>query len=128
MRTHRRDARIAVTSLAIALLAACGGNSSYGSGPGTTGDPTPVQTATVQALPSLTFTPGTVNLLAGGTVTFNFGSVAHDAFFDNAPAGAPASITTPTANAAVTRTFTTKGTYVFNCHVHPGMSGKVIVQ
>jgi plastocyanin len=130
MRIYLRDTRIAVTSLTIALLTACGGDSGYGSGPGpgTTGDPTPVQAATVQALPSITFTPGTVNLLVGGTVTFNFGSVAHDAFFDNSPPGAPESITTPTANATVTRTFTTKGTYVFNCHVHPGMSGRVIVQ
>jgi plastocyanin len=91
-------------------------------------DPTPVTAATVQATPSIAFTPSRVNLLAGGTVTFDFGSVEHDVFFDNAPTGAPANITAPSANKSVTLTFATKGTYVYNCHIHPGMTGTVVVQ
>jgi hypothetical protein len=27
----------------------------------------------------------------------------------------------------VTRTFPTAGTYVYNCHIHPGMRGTVVV-
>jgi len=126
MRIHSRDARIVVSSLsitALTALAACGGDS-----PSAPVDQTPVQTATVQATPSIKFTPNRVNLVAGGTVTFDFGSLAHDVFFDNAPAGAPANITAASANKSVTLTFATKGTYAYNCHIHPGMRGTVIVE
>lgn len=121
MRIHQRGMLAAlVASLG---LAACGGDSST-----SPYDPTPVTTATVQATPALQFTPNQINLSVGGTVTFAFGTVEHDVFFDNAPAGAPANITAPSANKNVTLTFGTKGTYVYNCHIHPGMSGTVVVQ
>jgi plastocyanin len=122
MRIHYRGARFLVTSLATAALAACGGDS--GTGPAAT----PVEAATVQATTAMTFTPGQVTLVAGGTVTFAFGSLEHNVFFDNAPAGAPQNITAPTRNTAVTRSFPSKGTYVYNCHIHPGMRGTVIVE
>ena len=107
--------------LIAASLAACGGDS-------TTSPQPPVHDATVQASNSLRFTPGNVNLLQGGTVTFTFGSVGHNLFFDGAPQGAPANITATTSNASVTLTFNTKGTFTYNCHIHPGMSGTVTVQ
>jgi plastocyanin len=68
-----------------------------------------VSAATVQATPSIKFTPNRVNLVVGGTVTFAFGTVDHNVFFDNAPAGAPANITAPSANKSTTLTFDTKG-------------------
>jgi plastocyanin len=109
----------------LVLLGACGGGySSTQPGPPTP----PVAAATVKATPQEQFTPGTVNLTVGGTVTFDFESLAHDVYFDNAPAGAPANITAPTANATVTRTFATAGRYAYNCHLHPGMSGVIVVQ
>ncbi len=110
-----------------ALVAACGGDVTGYSGGGNTNDPPPPNN-TVRAMSSLQFTPSSITVAAGTTVTFTFESVAHDVFFDNAPAGAPANISTPTANTSVTRTFPTAGRYVYNCHVHPGMSGVVIVQ
>ncbi len=110
-----------------ALAAACGGDVTGYSGGGNTNDPPPPNN-TVRAMSSLQFTPSSITVAAGTTVTFTFESVAHDVFFDNAPAGAPANISTPTANASVTRTFPTAGRYVYNCHIHPGMSGVVIVQ
>jgi plastocyanin len=67
-------------------------------------------------------------LAIGGTATFEFGSLGHNVFFDNAPAGAPANITAVTTNQSVTRTFTTAGTYNYNCHIHPGMKGVVVVR
>lgn len=111
------------------LGVACGGDGYGGSTEpdgGPTGDPQP--TATVQATPAERFTPGTVELTAGGTVTFAFGSLAHNVFFDNAPAGAPENIEAATINRSVTRTFPTAGRYVYNCHLHPGMTGTINVR
>jgi plastocyanin len=110
-----------------ALVAACGGDVTGYSGGGNNNNPPPPSN-TVRAVSSLQFTPSSITVAAGSTVTFAFESVAHDVFFDNAPAGAPANISTPTANTSVTRTFPTPGRYVYNCHIHPGMSGVVIVQ
>ena len=126
MHTYSRAAYSLIASLSIALLAACGGDDD--SSPTEVVDSTPVQAATVQATPAERFTPGRVTVVAGGTVTFAFGSLEHQVFFDNAPAGAPENIPTPTANATVTRTFSTPGTFPYNCHLHPGMSGTVVVQ
>ena len=116
-----RHARLHFASFCLFVLAACGGASTQ-----PTSDPQP--SATVNATNALRFTPTPVRITVGGTVTFTFGSVEHDLFFDNAPDGAPASITAPTSNTSVTRTFDRAGTFVFNCHIHPGMSGTVIVQ
>jgi plastocyanin len=115
------------TSLATLALGACGGDSTngYGSGPI---DPNPTPPGTVRGTTSLQFTPGQITIAAGQTVTFEFAGVAHTVFFDNAPAGAPANISEGTANKSVALTFNTKGTFPYNCHIHPGMSGTVIVQ
>ena len=114
-----------MASLSIGFAAACGGDDSS---PTEVVDPTPVTSATVQATPAERFTPGRVNLVAGGTVTFAFGSLQHQVFFDRARTGAPEDIPEPTANRTVTRTFTTPGTFVYNCRLHPGMSGTVVVE
>ena len=131
MTTIFRGAARFLAPLMIAVLGACGGGYSSPTGPadpGDPGDPTPVRDATVQATPAEQFTPGRINLLVGGTVTYAFGSLAHNVFFDNGPTGAPDNITAPSSNKSVTLTFNTKGTYVYNCHIHPGMKGTVVVQ
>jgi plastocyanin len=112
------------------LAAACGGDGYGSGGPTAPVDPgtSPVPAATVQATPAERFTPQSVVLAIGGTATFEFGSLGHNVFFDNAPAGAPANITAVTTNQSVARTFTTAGTYIYNCHVHPGMTGTVFVR
>jgi len=117
---------IALTALT-ALVAACGGGSSTSPTPtGGTGNP-PAQTATVNATSSLAFTPGNVSVAVGGTVTFDFGTVGHNVYFDNSAAGAPADIPGVNANMTATRTFSTPGTYEYSCHIHPGMKGSVVV-
>jgi plastocyanin len=123
MQTHIRGASILLASLAIAALGACGGDS-----PTEPVVQPPAPAATVQATPSEKFTPNRITLSVGGTVTFAFGSLAHNVFFDNDPAGAPENISAPSANKSVTLTFTQAGTYAYNCHIHPGMQGTVIVQ
>jgi plastocyanin len=125
MQTLSRAAHLLIASLSIALVGACGGDD-YS--PTELVDPTPVSAATVQATPAERFTPGRVNLIAGGTVTFAFGSLEHQVFFNSAAAGAPQDIPEPTANKTVTRTFTTPGTFFYNCRIHPGMSGTVVVE
>ena len=121
--------RHALSSLAASSLLACGGGgSSPATAPATPPDTRPPAAAvTVAATPAIAFTPAHVKLVQGGTVTFAFGSVAHDVFFDDDPAGAPASIPGAVSNTSVARTFTTAGEYTFDCHIHPGMRGSVTV-
>ena len=107
----------------LALLSACGG------GAGTTTAPQPgppAMTATVNATPDIAFNPSPVKIVPGGTITFAFGSVAHNVYFD-AVAGAPADIPGNNASTSVSRTFASPGTYVYNCHIHPGMTGTIVV-
>jgi plastocyanin len=110
--------------LVAAFLLACGG----GSASSTTAPPGPApNAATVQATPAIAFSPGTTRIAAGGTVTFAFGALAHNVFF-RAQSGAPADIPGINANTSVARTFTTPGSYQYDCHIHPGMRGTVVVQ
>lgn len=118
-----RTTRLAPVALA-AALAACGGGDDDDGGPS---GPSPGANVTVDATPQLTFTPATVTIAAGRTVTFRFSSVPHNVLFD-AVAGAPSSIAAPTSNASVSRTFATVGTYPYDCGLHPGMAGTVVVQ
>ena len=115
--------RLLALLVVLPVVGACGG----GDGPTYPGTP-PATSATVQASPALQFNPGSVDLAVGGTVTFEFGAVAHNLFFDDAPPNAPANITAPTAGQSVTRTFTAAGRYIYNCHIHPGMTGTINVR
>jgi plastocyanin len=124
-RATRRPARASFALFGAAIFAACGGGSASTDPSAST---PPVAAATVQAAPSNQFTPSAVTIVVGGTVTVDFGSVAHNLFFDNAPAGAPANITEPSSNKSATLTFNQAGTFVYNCHIHPGMHGTVIVK
>lgn len=82
---------------------------------------------TVVTLPA-TFIPNIVTIALGQSVTFVFGGgIAHNVIFKTSPAGAPADIQNAT-NLVFTRTFNTRGTFNYDCTVHPGMSGQVIVQ
>lgn len=108
------------------MIAACGSSGSA-TAPATN-NPAGISTsAQVNATPAIAFTPNTVSLAVGGSVTFAFGSVGHNVFFDNDPDGAPAPIAGVNANTSVTRTFPTAGVYKYSCHIHPGMSGSVVV-
>ena len=79
---------------------------------------------------SSAFSPSFLQISAGDTVRFNIVPAAdgdgHDVTFD-AKAGAPANIKV-TLNGIFARVFTTRGTFRYNCFVHPGMAGEVQVQ
>jgi plastocyanin len=123
---------MAVRSLALLAAtcfaaSACGGGG-YGSTSPTGTPPSPPAVADqVNATASLAFDPSTLTTKVGHTVTFAFGSVGHNIFFDSAT-GTPADITGVNANASVTRTFDTAGTFTYTCHIHPFMQGKVVVE
>jgi plastocyanin len=83
-------------------------------------------TATISGLVNpIVFSPSTVDISAGGTVTFHFSTLAHTVVFAD-QTGAPADIAA-TSNDDVDRTFSQAGTFNFECIIHPGMSGTVIV-
>ena len=106
----------------LALLAGCG-SASTSSSPT---DAPPAPAATVNATPDLVFAPVPASILPGGTITFAFGAVAHNVFFDPAP-GAPADIPGNNSSTTVARTFPSAGTYNYSCHIHPGMRGTIVV-
>lgn len=121
-----RTIRLQLVILTGVLAAAygCSGGSSDGGSPTA---PSPSSGNTVNATPSLAFSPATITVNAGDVVTFAFGSVAHNVFFD-AVAGAPANIEGTNANVSIPRTFTMAGTFPYTCHIHPTMHGTVVVQ
>ena len=109
---------IAMTFVALAL--GCGSDS-------TSPPTTPPSQVQVNATPSITFDPSQTEVAVGGTVTFAFGSVPHNVFF-SPQTGAPADIPGTNANVSMARTFPTAGTYGYDCHIHPGMHGTIVVR
>jgi len=89
---------------------------------------TPPAAAAVTAevtTPNFNFVAPTVTVAVGGTVTWTIGSVAHNVSF-TAATGAPTNIATTSAT-STSRTFTTVGTFPYNCTLHSGMTGTVVV-
>jgi plastocyanin len=72
------------------------------------------------------FTPNKVLIGAGGDVAWTFGTTIHNVTFSQAP-GAPARIS-DTYSTTATRKFNTAGNFSYDCTLHPGMSGTVIVR
>ena len=72
------------------------------------------------------FLPFNTTIKLNGTVRFNFPpGIVHNVIFANR-AGVPADIL-QTQNVIISRTFATAGTFPFDCTIHPGMSGQIIV-
>lgn len=72
------------------------------------------------------FTPSTVVVAQGGSVTWHFGALEHTVTFLAGQPNAPASIG-PSYNIDVSRTFPVAGTFSYQCSIHAGMSGEVVV-
>jgi plastocyanin len=87
----------------------------------------PGNVAAVVTMQSNTFTPFRASIRAGQTVLWDFPADAHNVIFaKTATTGRPTDIGI-TSGVAVTRTFTTAGTFPYDCTLHPGMSGEVVV-
>jgi plastocyanin len=112
LRPHRVLAASAVA------LAACGGSDSTSPPPGGA-------VAAVVSTPGNTFSPPFATIPLGGSVRFEIRGDDHNVIFRTA--GAPANINVVN-NADVTRTFNTRGSFPYDCTVHPGMSGEITVQ
>lgn len=85
----------------------------------------PVLTATV-SMPGYSFVPFSTVIRVGGSVIFDFPAESHNVIFTR-KTGAPQDIQ-ETVNARVTRVFNTAGSFPYDCTIHPGMSGEVLVQ
>lgn len=72
------------------------------------------------------FVPGETVVKVGGTVRFLFTPIDHNVIWNPRKVGSPADILV-TTNTSVLRTFPAVGVYPFDCTIHPGMSGRVIV-
>ena len=115
------------------LLGACGGGEGGGTGPAPPGGNPPVgppvnpvdNAAVTAGASSNDFTPATVDVKAGGTVTWSFGARAHEVIFQ-AMEGTPSDIPA-TTDAQVVRTFGRAGTFPYSCSLHQGMTGTVRV-
>ena len=118
-----RSTQILSASFILALAACGGGTGPYGGGSGNPGNGT-----TVAATAGLAFSPNPLTVNSGQNVTFAFGPVAHNVTFDSPNAATPADIPGNNANVSVGRTFTTRGTYQFQCTIHPGMAGSIVVR
>ncbi|HYV99474.1 MAG TPA: Ig-like domain-containing protein [Gemmatimonadaceae bacterium] len=90
----------------------------------TVGAPPPL-TADVTATVSNQFVPSLVDIARGGTVTWTF-QATHNVTFSNTTGGAPQGIS-DTSTGSVSRTFATSGTFTYECTIHAGMRGTVVV-
>jgi plastocyanin len=89
--------------------------------------PTPPATADVTASATANiFSPTTVTIAKGGSVTWTIGARNHNVTFVQA-AGVPANVPT-TTNSTATRQFAQPGTFAYVCTLHAGMVGTVVVQ
>lgn len=77
--------------------------------------------------PGSSFSPSSVTIAAGATVTWQFSGATHNVTFGSQkPEGGDIPDTSP--GASVARTFGVAGTYAYLCTRHNGMSGQVVVQ
>ena len=74
--------------------------------------------------PSLAFQPATVDVGAGGSVSWTFGPTTHNVGFTTT--GAPADVP-DLQNGSASREFPTNGSFSYRCTIHPEMTGTVHV-
>jgi plastocyanin len=76
--------------------------------------------------PGEVFSPAFLNVPVGATVRFLIYGSPHDVEFADVP-GSPPDIPVVN-NVTVARSFNVPGTFPYDCNVHPGMSGEIVVQ
>ncbi len=87
----------------------------------------PASGGAVFTTPNNTYSPATVTIQTGETVTWQFSGAVHNVTFAGAaPTGG--NIPDQQPGNAVSRIFPIAGTYGFDCTRHSGMTGQVVVQ
>lgn len=111
--------------IALALsIVSCGGSDASPTTP-------PVSNKTYEVVTIATaFSPAGLSIAKGDTVKWTFAKapdgLGHDVHFASAP-GQPQDIAIQTTG-SVSRVFTTRGNFDYDCRVHPGMTGSISVQ
>lgn len=89
---------------------------------------TPPAVDTISVGPGIAFSPASVTLAAGGTVTFKWADGPHGIHFTSGPGTLPAN-SANLSSGTVDYTLNTKGTYNYNCTVHGNaMTGQIVVE
>lgn len=86
----------------------------------------PTEAEVVAGNSSQTFTPASIVVAVDAEVTFTFGALVHNVTHGTTP-GAPANVPN-SSNVSVVSTFTTAGDFLYDCTIHAGMQGEVIVR
>ncbi|MEX2283664.1 MAG: hypothetical protein WEE89_14360 [Gemmatimonadota bacterium] len=115
--------RLLILVASITALTACGDDD--GAGP----DNRPPAVDTVFT-PSLNdFAPTEVTIRVGGTVVWSFGFDPHNVIFIRPATGPqPPQDIPSTMNRDIARVFPLAGTFDYECRLHPGMNGTVMVK
>ena len=130
-----------VAVVLLPLYAACGGGGSGADAPTTPTTPTtpvtPTQPTNQVTIANSAFTPSTMNVSAGATVTWTWDTcsdpgyggntcVAHDVVFDDGSNATSGTLD----HGSWSRTFATAGTFNYHCSIHGAavMSGTVVVK
>jgi plastocyanin len=115
--------RVLVSSLVLAVsatcVAACGGGSTNSASSAPAGPPA---AATVE-VKGFAFQPPVVSVPSGSTVEWRF----NDGFSPHNVVGAGGLRSGDHTNGTYRHTFTTAGTFAYDCDIHPWMRGTVIV-
>lgn len=85
----------------------------------------PAGTGAIVTMPGNSFIPFEVTIRAGEAVYFEFPQEPHNVIF-NRITGAPQDIQ-QTHNTTIARTFPVAGQFLYDCTLHPGMTGAVAV-
>ena len=129
---------------AVLSLAACGSSGSTATSPTTDTTTTPAPTGSTATAaveipapdpttgdygqskndPASSFSPGTVTIAIGGTVTWT----NHDITTHTSTATAGAWNTSIAPGATFSRVFPAAGTFDYKCTIHPTMSGSIVVK
>ena len=131
---RRRRRFTAAIGLAIGALGCGGGGAAVDAGsvtgPGAAPEsPAPPSTPSSNVVTTVgtTFSPVTITIARGASVTWRIVGTTHNVTFGtNKPTGGDVPNTTP--GGTIARTFATAGTYPYDCTLHSGMTGTVVVQ
>jgi len=123
VKTHTVLAQNMVQGLFDAISGACSGPGA--SPPATSPAPAPTGTPVPVKIAQLAFSPASVTVPVGGTVTWtNSDPVGHTV---TSMGRGPLGSATMNAGGTYSYTFTTPGTYMYYCAVHPDMMATVVV-